>query len=402
MADLCEICEGCWELNCPASITFGANRRPCRGKHKLNLLSERDAEGNYPGLEHLGTLIGPDVLRGSCLDSLAGWKPAVSPGQPFNTKEAATDIDTCPIDEAHVLFSIYGKRPGLRSGIEARLATLGNTGEADDKVTGRYYLSQCLTLKGTAQSAEAKNKAERPQNAREFLEVRSPRRGLFVAVAKEVQQHGLTTVTHVEEIYFDPQVGRGMQKVEHVVHFSCPIELLHTWNTFVTIMMRLGFGATTGWDNMTREIYTSLKTHGVSITYDLLDQCLIKLDARIVANPVELVMTGALYAILNNLVTSSAASSTGGPTSDEAKVKSSKQVQLGACTKQGEFASLIRNNDTGKTPRVCYNFNNGTPCRSGVDDKRHPQHKGKCAFHHVCEVCGKADNGKHAHPGCNK
>ena len=71
----------------------------------------------------------------------------------------------------------------------------------------------------------------------------------------------------------------------------------HTWNTFVTIMQRLGFDATTGWDNMTREVYTSFNTHGVSISYDLVDQCLIKLDAKLVDNPVDLVSTGALYAI---------------------------------------------------------------------------------------------------------
>ena len=393
-----ETCEGCWKQDCPASITRGA---ACRSKHKTNLLSERGTDGTYPGLENLGSLVGTDVLQSTNLDALAGYRPAVGVGIAFSRLEAAITIDTCAIADAHLLFSIYGKRPGSRGQIEARLAVLGNTGDADDKETGRYYLTQCVALKSTAQSAEAKNKSERPQNAREFLEAKSPRRGLFVAVAKGIQQHGLTTVTHVEEIYFDPMVGRASQKVEHVVHFSCPIELLHTWNTFVTIMQRLGFGSTTGWDNMTREIYTSLKTHGVSITYDLVDQCLVKLDAKLVSNPVELVTTGALYAILHSLV-SSKDSSTGDRPSNDTKVQASKQVQLGACTKQGEFASLIRNNDAGKTPRVCYNFNNGTPCKSGVNDKRHLQHKGKCAFHHVCEVCGKADGGKHAHPDCNK
>ena len=230
-------CEGCWKQDCPASTTPGA---PCRSRHKTNLLNERSTDGSYPGLEHLGTLVGTDVLQNTNLDALAGYKPAVGVGPAFSTAEAAVNIDNCAIGDSHLLFSIYGKRPGSRSQIESRLAILGNTGDDDNKATGRYYLSLCVALKSTAQSAEAKNKAERPQNAREFLEAKSPRRGLFVAVAKSIQQHGLTTVTHVEEIYFDPMVCRASQKVEHVVHFSCPIELLHTWNTFVTIMQRLG------------------------------------------------------------------------------------------------------------------------------------------------------------------
>ena len=379
--------------------------RACRASGVTDLAGARNADGDYPGLEFLSSILGSGgVLQNANLDALAGYSVTAGTGPDLTALEATVggNIGTAAVERAHVLFSLYAKRPALRADIEARLATLGNSGDADDKETGRYYLAQCVNLKGSSQSREALAKSSRPRNAKEFLESKSPRRAMFIAIGKNIQTHGLTTVTHVEELYFDPESGKPMQKVEHSVHFSCPIELLHVWHIFVIMMQRLGMGKTTGWDGMTREVYTCLKTHGVAVTYDMIDQCLGKLDAKLIDNPVDLIATGSLFAVVHSLtaVQISQDSSSRGSATDKTKGKASEQVKLGACTKQGEFAARIKQKDG--TARVCYNFNNGTPCRSGVNDPRYPADKGKCAFNHVCEVCGKSDNGKHGHPDCNK
>ena len=213
----------------------------------------------------------------------------------------------------------------------------------------------------------------------------------FPSAIQLQHKHGFTNMITVEQTYFDPETGKHMQKVEHTITFKNVLELYRTWEVFVQILVRLGFGSYGGWDQLGCEIYTILSVHGVNVGHKYVTECLNALDTKTVSNPVELLTTGRAYMFLSTILASSpnvgspkdpAASSTKGKTVGE-------QCKRGAVTKKDEFASIIKRGPNGDQPSPCYNYNNGTPCVYGVDDPRYLDSKGKCAFAHICEKCGK-------------
>ena len=117
--------------------------RACRAGGINDLASTRNADGDYPGLEFLSSILGSGgVLQNANLDALAGYSETAGAGPDLTTLEATVggNVGSAAVGRAHVLFSLYAKRPALRADIEARLATLGNSGDADDKETGSDLL----------------------------------------------------------------------------------------------------------------------------------------------------------------------------------------------------------------------------------------------------------------------
>ena len=378
-------CSQCWDSGCPRSRLATAE---CWKKFITDLTGNVQGDGTISGLARLNPL-GLDLRQNQVYGFLG---PGVVGAEDTLTVlehnfDDATKIGTAAPANLAQLNGVFMKRKGLRRVILTRVGEM-LVAEADAAMAMRIdrmaqmmsrFESNLLVGAGVGDGA--------PRSQQEFLERQNPRLALFNAAGKAVQKHGLTNLVTVEQSFFDPVTGKAMQKVEHQIHFKDVLELYRTWDVFCSILMRLGFGSYGGWDKITAEVYTALTVHGVSVGHKFVTEILNALDTKMAADPMELLTTGKAYMYLNSIL-SSRDSSAGDPSSGKSKGKKAlSQVKRGPVTKQKEFASLVKD-DNGK-PRVCYNFNNGTPCMFGVGDPKFPNDKGKCAFHHACEVCGE-------------
>ena len=389
-------CRYCWEQSCQRSSDITKN---CRKQPVTNVAAATGVDGRVEGIEYLSPL--GQQLRHGNVTALAGIDTGgAAPKDALTTEESALDtadkIAAAVMKDLPDLLSLCSKRKDLLQVIKIKVSRL-MIGAADDK--DRALIEKFFTAIQSEETLAMQRFSVRdlPKTQQEFLERHNPRLGLFNSTGRSVQKHGLTNMVTIEQTYFDPESGRTMQKVEHSISFANVLELYRTWEIFVIIMGRLGFGTYGGWDLISAEVYTVCSVHGVGIGHKYITECLNALDTKAVPNPVELLSTGRAYMFLNTLLCARASSS-GDPSPGKPKGKTStvgEQCSRGPVTMLKEFASIIKIN--GKTA-PCYNFNNGTNCMYGVDDKRfNAAHKGKCAFHHVCETCGSTDHGKINH-----
>ena len=379
------VCSKCWEVACPKSSDGTVN---CRKQPLVSVAAVANPDGTFVGLDFLSPI--GATLRDGNVASLAGIATGSSrPQTTLTTEETALNSEAAVAAATQRdmpdLLSLASKRKELMPHIKNKMARLVHAEGDKDR---RDMLRDFWTALRDEESMSMQRAVitDKPRSQQDFLEHNNPRLGLFNSGGKQIQKHGLTNLVVIENTYFDPETGKSMQKVEHSITFKNVLQLYRAWEIFVIIMCRLGFGTYGGWDGLSAEVYTVCEIHGVSIAHKFITECLNALDTKRVDNPVVLLSTGRAYMYLNTLL-ASRDSSAHDPTPGKTKgAPVAEQCKRGPVTLLGEFASIIKRN--GKTA-PCYNYNNGTNCLYGVDDKRFTQHKGKCAFSHICEICGK-------------
>ena len=345
-----------------------------------------NADGSFEGIAFLNPIGTP--LRDGNVAALAGLNTNKTL-QVLDTAELNFDTDAkiqgAVMADLADLLSVCQKRPTLLGAIKLKVSRmyLAETDLDRKRVINDFWKAIREEDELRIHRAGVQDK---PKDQQEFLERNNPRLGLFNSIGKSIQKHGLTNLITIEQTYFDPETGRSMQKIEHSITFAHVLELYRTWEVFVQIMSRLGFGSYGGWDLISREIYTVLAVHGVGTGHKFITECLNALDTKTVGNPTMLLSTGKAYMYLNTLLVSKDSSSRDPAAGKSKGAAVSDQCKRGPVTQIGEFASIIKKHGACAP---CYNYNNGTNCLYGVDDRRFPEHKGKCAFAHICEKCGK-------------
>ena len=347
------VCSKCWDQSCPRTSDI---TRPCRQKPIASLAAVANADGSYVGLDHLSPM--GMTLRAGNLTALAGLGASVARITLSAAEQNFDDeakINGAVLADLPELLSVCSKRKELIAFCKikcSRLLLIAT--DAEEKKDIRTFLHSIEREEAT--QVQRKAAVDKPRTATEFLESQNPRMGLFNSVGKMVQKHGLTNLVTVEQSYFDPETGKSMQKVEHTITFKDVLELYRTWEVFVQIMCRLGFGSYGGWDPLGCEVYTVLHHYGVTTGQRFITECLNALDTKTVENPVELLTNGRAYMYLNTII-SSQASPPKDPATGKAKGASlTDQCKRGPVTKVGEFASIIKQHGAASP---CYNYNNG-------------------------------------------
>ena len=372
----CVFCSECYQM---ANLCPRANddTRDCAFKI-ANPSALRLASGNYAAqlaaastslvgitpvhLDRLFNYTAPDGTSGT----LTAAEQTV-----YDSRNNDPEFDALTYTNLHDGLSLGRKRPALFEGIRGRMESI--LGAASQAQSGRIEAFVRLVH----QAMEKKSEIVATTTSTSYKETTFPIYQLWISVSKKALQ-GQELAEEVDaKTLFDPTIGKTLVPFEKVQKFKTPAHLFRAFAMFKEAMTVLYNLAPRAWSGFEAQVYRTEASCGFALTQQYVGEVMRRLDQKDYPNIGALMAAGEHNRILDDLrpplMPISTPQDTGGG--------SGKRIKLGAVTKQGEFASLIKDKE-GK-PLVCNQFKNGEPCKAGVaSGQGHDQQVGKCAYHH--------------------
>ena len=180
-----------------------------------------------------------------------------------------------------------------------------------------------------------------------------------------------------EKTFWDTSTGKAIVPFEKMPKCKTPAHLFRAFSMFkeaITVLLCL---APRAWSAMEAQVYRTEASLGFLIAQQFVGEVLRRLDKKEYRHIGELLANGEHNRIVDDLRPPPGASVT-----TEPKPGGKTHIKIGAVTKQGEFASLVKGKD-GKS-LVCNQHKSGLPCKAGVAAQPgvDAADVGKCAYHH--------------------
>ena len=318
------------------------------------------------------------------LDALLAYTPATATAATLsadeqtilNSESNATPFDALDLTNLEIGLSLARKRPAKYAGLKARferLTTLSTT---------QVNVSKCQAILGylsgdyiAASKAEAANPTT---NSTTYKETTYPLYQLWHKVLdKALHGHELAEERDNKTL-FDAATGKTYIPFEKMPKCKTPAHLFRSFSMFKEAVTVLYCLAPRAWSGLESHVYRTEAASGFLIAQQFVGEVLRRLDLKEYPNIGALMACGEHNRILDDLRPPLVQIRN---PSDDTNRQNGKRVKLGPVTKQGEFASLIKDKD-GK-PLPCNCFKKGEPCTAGVAPGQGlDAHAGKCAYDH--------------------
>ena len=367
MARLMATCNQCYENNCcpeGACIRFSVDAG-----------AERQINGYGPALAQAA----PALVHCSTQDIDSIVKPQATTVVATLTVEETTLLGTGPnydalsLDNLPVVVTLVGKRPAQYDFLYPKMLALAAVQTSAALITKmEFFMGQMKQSHTTATSTKAPITQTAAYMANAF-----PYYNLWCTLVKAVVRSQDTAEVVDQKSLFDPTTGKTLVPFEKLTKCQTPAHLFRAYAMFketVTILLKL---APKVWTNFETKVYQAEAAMGHLLTQQFVGEVLRKLDQGAYPNIVDLMKAGEHNRIIDDLrpplkaIREPTLTGRGNRT----------RLTPGPVTKQGEFASIIKDKD-GK-PLNCHQFKAGHPCTFGVmAGQGHDAHIGKCAYHH--------------------
>jgi hypothetical protein len=292
----------------------------------------------------------------------------------FDSKDNDTAYDGLNYNNLHDGVSLARKKPIVYAGIQARMESI--LGAASQAQVSRVE----AFLRILSSDSSKVVPAVAATTATAFKEITYPLYQLWISISKKaIQGQDLAEETDAKTM-FDPTVGRTFVPFDKVPKFKTPGQLFRAFSLFkeaVTVLFGL---APRAWAGFETTVFRTEAARGFLPTQQYIGEVLRRLDAKEYSNIGTLLAAGEHNRILDDVC----AVHKPLPVGEENTSKNGgagKRIKLAEVTKEGEFASLVR--DQRGTPLICNQFKSGQPCKAGVaPGQGYDEHVGKCAYHH--------------------
>ena len=318
------------------------------------------------------------------LDALLDYTPAQATAVALTAEEQtvlgsennATPYDALDLTNLEIGLSLARKRPAKYAGLKAR------TERMVTQSTTQVNILKCqaiLSIMANDYIEASKAGAAQPtMNSTVYKETTHPLYQLWHKILKKVLGGHELAEEVDNKTLFDAATGKTYVPFEKMPKCKTPAHLFRAFAMFKEAVTVLYCLAPRAWTGMESHVYRTEAAVGFLIAQQFVGEVLRRLDLKEYPNIGALMACGEHNRILDDLrpplmpVRS---------LTDDTNRQSGKKIKLGPVTKQGEFASLIKDKD-GRL-LTCNCFKNGEPCKSGVAAGQGlDAHVGKCAYHH--------------------
>lgn len=373
-------CDQCYET---VNKCARAGNNTARCQYVIsNPLALRLASGSYDSqlVQATSTLSG---ISPQHVDALLDYTPAAPTAAPLTAEEQAVldseshaasydDLDLTNLDSA---LSLARKRPAKYDGLRARVERLVT------QSTSQVNIMKCqtvLTIMTSDYQDAMKAAASQPTTSSTiYKETTYPFYQLWhKQLKKTLQGHELAEEVD-QKTLFDASTGKTYVPFEKMPKCKTPAHLFRAFSSFKEAVTVLYCLAPRAWSGMESHVYRTEASVGFLVAQQFVGEVLRRLDLKEYPNIGALMACGEHNRILDDLRPPLAPIML----DDANRSGTKKMIKFGPVTKQGEYASLIKDKD-GKV-LACRAFKNGEPCKAGVAaGQGQDAHVGKCAYDH--------------------
>jgi hypothetical protein len=378
-----DYCDQCFEngARCPRA-SDSTQTCNCVIKDPLAL---RTASGGYQAqLQQASQILGD--IQPAHIDALLGYKSTgtgtavvaltAEEQAVLDSEGNAEPWDALDHTNAEKALALVRKRPAKFLGLKSRLEKVLGL------VTSQVNVQKVMAFIGRMDEEYAKLSENRVitsgvTTATAYKEATYPMYQLWTRCLKQAM-FGLDLAEAVDEkTFFDTSTGKAIVPFEKMPKCKTAAHLFRAFSMFkeaITVLLCL---APRAWSAMEAQVYRTEASLGFLIAQQFVGEVLRRLDKKEYRHVGELLANGEHNRIVDDL-----RPSPGGPGTTEPKPGGKTLIKIGAVTKQGEFASLVKGKD-GKF-LVCNQHKNGLPCKAGVAAQLgvDAADVGKCAYHH--------------------
>ena len=294
----------------------------------------------------------------------------------FDSEGNATPYDQLDTSNLELALSLARKRPAKYEALKARLERLVTLSTGQVNI---LKLQTILSIMANDYMEGSKAQAANPTtNSTTYKETTYPLYQLWHRMLKKAL-HGHELAEEVDQkTLFDATTGKTYVPFEKMPKCKTSAHLFRSFAMFkeaVTVLLCL---APRAWSGLESHVYRTEAAAGFLIAQQFVGEVLRRLDLKEYPNIGALMACGEHNRILDDLRTPPQPSR---PDPADGNKPGTKKIKLGPVTKQGEFASLIKDKD-GRLLE-CNAHKKSEPCKAGVAaGQGHNAHVGKCAYHH--------------------
>ena len=292
----------------------------------------------------------------------------------YNTRNDGTNYQGLLVTNLTIGVDIVAKRFGEYAKVKTRMSRLF------DEATSQASIMkiEAMLRRLDELKKEMSDKSGHTGSASTYKETMSPLYQLWHKMVK----HAVDGLDSAEETdsksFYDANTGKTYVPFQKMPKCQRPGHLFRAWSKFREVVTSLYDLAPKAWDGLEKRIYRTEETMGFLIAQQFVGEVLRKLDLKEFESVGALLAHGEHNRVLDDLRPPLV------PVNQDLNPKPDAgkgRIKTGPVTKQGEFASLIK--DRNGKALICMQHKNGHPCKIGVAaGQGHDEHVGKCAYHH--------------------